>query len=126
LGIQQTITKPFNKFVPSSKGLIQNALTGVGFDQLAKALDGVVGSPVQSIFSFQVPILGPVGIIDVINYFLHARNKLISRDGFIAVGAAKFVGGALPAIGGIAIPSVGNVGVSASSPVASGVQGAAI
>jgi len=126
LGFQTTITKPFTKFVPSSKGVVQNALTGVGFDQLAKAVDNIIGSPVQNIFSFQVPILGPVGIIDVINYFLHARNKLISRDGFIAVGAAKVVGGALPSIGNIAIPSVGNVGVSAASPVAAGVQGAAI
>jgi len=112
--------------VPKSGGIVQNAITGIGFDQLARAVDSVVGSPVQSIFSFNLPVIGGVGIIDVINYLLHSQGKIISKNGIIAVGAAKFVTGALPAIGGIAIPSIGNVGVSASSPVASGVQGAAI
>ena len=126
MGLTTTITKPFKKFVPSSSGLVANAVTGIGFDQLARAVDGVVGSPVQGIFSFNVPIIGPVGIIDLINYLVHSQGKIVSKKGLIAVGAAKFVTGALPAIGGISIPSIGNVGVSASSPVASGVQGAAI
>jgi len=126
LGLQQTVTKPFRKFVPKSGGIVQNAITGIGFDQLARAVDSVVGSPVQGIFSFNLPFIGGVGIIDVINYLLHSGGKIISKNGIVAVGAAKFVTGTLPAIGGIAIPSIGNVGVSASSPVASGVQGAAI
>jgi len=126
MGLTTTITKPFRKFVPKSGGIVQNAVTGIGFDQLARAVDSVVGSPVQGIFNFNLPFIGGVGIIDVVNYFLHSGGKIISKNGFVAVGAAKFVTGTLPAIGGIAIPSIGNVGVSASSPVASGVQGAAI
>ena len=126
MALTTTITKPFRKFVPKSGGLVQNAVTGIGFDQLARAVDSVVGSPVQGIFNFNFPFIGPVGIIDVVNYLLHSGGKIISKKGIIAVGAAKFVTGALPSIGGIALPSVGNVGVSASSPVASGVQGADI
>ena len=86
-----TVTRPFKKFVPAAKGVIQTSVVGVGFDQIAKTVDGVFGSPVQRIFSFNFPLVGPIGPIDIINYLVNGNGKLISGKGATAVLAAKLV-----------------------------------
>lgn len=119
-----SIQRPLKKVVPASRGVAQNALTGVGFDKLGKAVDSVVGSPVQRIISFPVPFLGTVTLIDVMNYLVHANGLRLSKNGFIAVAAARFVDGTLPAIGSISLP--GSVNAGQGSSVAAGVPGAPI
>ena len=49
--------------------------------------------------------MGPVGLIDIINYLAHAQNKIISRNGFIAVGSARFFTNILPDVGKIIVPN---------------------
>ena len=116
------ITKQTRRIIPASKGILQNSVTGIGADRLLRILDGMVGSPVQRIFSFNIPVLGSIGPIDVINYVGHAGGFKISRKGFIAVGAAKLASGALTQIGGISLP--GSVG--GSSALQAGSQGGPI
>jgi len=83
--------KSVGRIVPISKGIGQNIITGTGFDTVAKTVDGIFGSPVQRIFSFNFPLVGPVGVIDVLNYLIHSRGKMVSKNGFIAVLGAKIV-----------------------------------
>lgn len=123
MGLQ--ITQTLHKAVPASKGIIQNSVTGVGFDQVAKTLDNIVGSPIQKIFSMPIPFIGSVGAIDVANYFVHANGLKLSKNGFIAVIAAKIVQGILPSIGSFKLPGSSNTGgAGQGSPVARGQTGA--
>lgn len=101
----QSVTKFTGKIVPTSKGLIQNFVTGVGADQTMRIIDNVFGAPVQRIFSVNLPILGSIGPIDFLNYVAHAGGFKISKKGFVAVGAAKFATGALSSIGPIRLPT---------------------
>ena len=102
----QSVTKFTSKIVPTSKGILQNATTGIGADSLMRLLDNVVGSPVQKIFSINLPLIGNVGPIDFLNYVAHAGGFKISKKGLIAIGAAKIAGGVLPNIGPIRLPTV--------------------
>ncbi len=68
----QSITKQTSKIIPASKGLLQNAVTGIGADKVMTTLDNLVGSPVQRIASISLPFIGSVGPIDFINYVGHA------------------------------------------------------
>lgn len=127
MAITTTVTNTLKKAVPTSKGIIQNSVTGVGFDQVAKTVDNIFGSPVQRIFSFNMPVIGPIGPIDIMNYFTHANGLRVSKNGFIAVIAAKIVQGVLPSIGSIKLPGTLSSPGSATgkqSPVASGSRGA--
>ena len=72
-------------------------------------------SPLQKTLSFNLPILGSVGLIDVINYMTHAGGLKVSKKGIAAVGASKFVQGVLPSIGPIQLPT----GTSATSSIGS-------
>ena len=101
----QSVTKFTGKIVPTSKGIIQNFVTGVGADQTMRIVDNVFGSPVQRIFSVNLPILGSIGPIDFLNYIAHAGGFKVSKKGFIAVGAAKVAGGVLQSIGPIRLPT---------------------
>ena len=101
-----TVTNFTGKIVPTSKGIVQNFVTGVGADQTMRLIDNVVGSPVQKIFSFNLPVIGNVGPIDFLNYVAHAGGFKISKKGLIAVAAAKIASGVLPSIGPIMLPSV--------------------
>ena len=77
----QSVTKFTNKIVPTSKGIIQNVVTGIGADQTMRLVDNVFGSPVQKIFSFNLPIIGNVGTIDLLNYIaLGLEPKTISLN----------------------------------------------
>ena len=74
-----SVTKFTGKIVPTSKGILQNATTGIGADSLMRLLDNVVGSPVQKIFSINLPVIGNVGPIDFLNYVAHAGGFKISK-----------------------------------------------
>tara|TARA_R110000851_G_scaffold274074_1_gene426718 strand:- start:8493 stop:8858 length:366 start_codon:yes stop_codon:yes gene_type:complete len=104
-----------NKFIPQSRTIVQASFTGIGFDQGMKAVDNLIGSPLQKTLSFNLPILGPVGLIDIINYMTHAGGLKVSKKGIAAVGASKFVAGVLPSIGPIQLPT----GTSATSSIGS-------
>ena len=118
-----SVTKFTGKIVPTSKGIIQNVVTGIGADQTMRLIDNVVGSPVQKIFSFNLPIIGNVGPIDFLNYVAHAGGFKISKKGFIAVGASKLVAGTLSNIGPIRLPNVVSQASTNSTPSASGQSG---
>ena len=84
-----------SKIAPASKGFIQNSVTGIGTAGLLQTVDNFVGAPMQR-FGIVIPFLGiRVSIIDFINYTIHAKGLKISKNGFIAVGAAKMVQGTL-------------------------------
>ena len=119
----QSVTKFTGKIVPTSKGIIQNVVTGIGADQTMRLIDNVVGSPVQKIFSFNLPIIGNVGPIDFLNYVAHAGGFKISKKGFIAVGASKLVAGTLSNIGPIRLPSVVSQASTNSAASPSGQSG---
>ena len=119
----QSVTKFTGKIVPTSKGIIQNVVTGIGADQTMRLIDNVVGSPVQKIFSFNLPIIGNVGPIDFLNYVAHAGGFKISKKGFIAIAASKLVAGTLSNIGPIRLPNVVSQASTNSTPSASGQSG---
>jgi hypothetical protein len=110
-----TVTNITSKIVPTSKGIVQNFVTGVGADTTMRLLDNIVGSPVQRIFSFNLPIIGSIGPIDLLNYVAHAGGFKVSRKGLIAVGAAKIASGALSNIGPIMLPQ-SNIVMAQSTP----------
>lgn len=105
MGAQATVLKTVGRFKAGSKGVLGTAASGIGTDVLMRTVDNVVGSPVQRIFSFNLPVVGTVGLIDAINYVLHAGGFKISKNGIIALLAAKITSGALTQIGPIALPS---------------------
>jgi len=92
--IEQMI-KPVEKIVDPPKGkgmqIIPTAISGIGFDAVAKTFDNFIGSPVQR-FGISLPVVGRLSLIDIINYFVHNRGKLMPQKDFkgpIAVLAAK-------------------------------------
>src|SRR3990167_11138933 len=88
------------KMVPRGKGVIQNSITGIGTAAVLQTADSFFGAPLQR-FGIVIPFLGiRVSLIDGINYFIHANGLKFSKNGFIAVGASKFVQGAIT-LGGI-------------------------
>ena len=108
--VLKQISKFTTKIIPSTgKGILQNAVTGIGADRVMRLIDGVVGSPVQRLFSFNLPVIGTVGPIEALNYFGHSRGKLVSRAGIIALLSAKIAQQALTQIGPIKLPGVPNL-----------------
>lgn len=122
----QSITKQTSKIIPASKGLLQNAVTGIGADKVMTTLDNLVGSPVQRIASISLPFIGSVGPIDFINYVGHAGGFRFSKKGLIAVISAKIANNTLTSLGPIRLPGSGQSPVSAggSTPTASAPGGA--
>jgi len=94
-----------------------------GTDAIMRTIDGLVGSPVQRIFSFSIPVLGTIGPIDALNYLVHAGGLKISKNGLIAVAAAKVVSGSLSAIGPISLPGSRGLNLSEQSSTAAGQLG---
>lgn len=119
----QSVTKFTSKIVPTSKGILQLATTGIGADSLMRILDNIVGGPIQKIFSVNLPLIGNVGPIDALNYVAHAGGFKISKKGLIAVAAAKMASGVLTNIGPLRLPSVVNMSSTNSTPSASGQSG---
>ena len=104
---------------PKKRGILPGIAGGAGVDVTLKAIDNLVGSPLQRFAGFNVPFLGNVGIIDAMNFLIFSGGGRNIKGGVIAVGGAKLVTGALPQFTSILSPNV-----SAGSPVASGILGA--
>ena len=119
----QSVTKFTGKIVPTSKGIIQTAVSGVGTDQVMRLVDSFFGAPVQKIFSINLPIIGNVGPIQFLNYIAHAGGFKISKKGLLAVGFAQMANGVLTNIGPIRLPSVTQVQSTPSQPSAVGSSG---
>ena len=93
----ENFTKPLENIVDPPKGkgmqIIPTAISGIGFDAVAKVFDNFIGSPVQR-FGISLPVVGRLSLIDIINYFVHNRGKLMPQKDFkgpVAVLAAKGV-----------------------------------
>ena len=110
-----SVQKLATRFSTKGKGIIATSASGMGTDMLMRTIDNIVGSPVQSIFSFNIPVLGPVGPIDFLNYVVHANGFKFSKNGLVAVAAAKVGGGLLPQIGPIKLPQGANPAGTGSS-----------
>ena len=108
------LPQSLKKITPKGKGIIQNSITGIGTAAVLQTVDSFIGAPLQR-FGIVIPFLGiRVSLIDGINYFIHANGLKVSKNGFIAVGASKFIQGSL-SLGGISALSA-----TASSPGAPG------
>lgn len=115
--LSQILEKPTNKVrtiilgekTDKKKGVIPTVVSGTGADLTMKAIDGVFGSPVQRFASINLPVIGPVGPIDVINFLIHGGFRNI-RSGLTAVIGAKVVTGGLRTIGPFALPGAGSPG----------------
>lgn len=104
------------------RGIIPTIASGAGVDVTMKAIDNLVGSPLQRFAGFNVPFIGPVGIIDAINFLIFSAGGRNMKGGITAVVGAKVVTGALPSIGNL-IP--GGQNLAAASPVGSGASSGA-
>ncbi len=109
---------------PKKRGILPTVASGVGVDVTMRAIDRIVGSPLQKFAGFNVPFLGNVGVIDALNFLIFSAGGRNVKGGVIAVAGAKFVGGALPALGSIQLP--GSVSAGTTASVASGVAGAPV
>ena len=77
--------------VPKTKGIVQPMVTGVGFDGIAKFVDGATGGILQS-FGFNLPVVGRLSAIDLLNFYVNSGGFHFKRkEGYIAVGAAKLL-----------------------------------
>jgi len=118
---QKLIPTSLKKLAPSSRGILQNSVTGIGVHAVLQIGDSFIGSPLQS-FGIVLPFLGiRVSLIDGINYLIHSKGKVgISRSGAVAVLASKVAQGAVN-LGGVSALSTtgsltGSPGASAGVP----------
>ena len=105
-GVEKPISKARQIFLGEQKakrGILPTIVSGVGFDLTAKMIDNTFGSPVQRIASFNIPFIGPIGPIDVINFFIHGGPRNL-RGGFTAIIGAKAITGTLSNIGPFRLP----------------------
>ncbi len=109
---------------PRKRGIVPTVASGVGVDMTMRALDRLVGSPLQRFAGFNVPLVGNIGIIDALNFLIFSGGGKNFKGGITAVAGAKFVGGTLPALGNIQLP--GSVSAGSTASVASGVAGAPV
>ncbi len=110
-----SVQKFATRFSTKGKGILATSASGMGTDMLMRTIDNIVGSPVQSIFSFNIPVLGTIGPIDLLNYTVHAGGFKVSKNGLIAVASAKIGGGLLPQIGPVKLPQANNAASSSTS-----------
>lgn len=91
------------KLAPESgSGKVKNISTaarvgfsGIGVDQGLKFADNVLARGTLQSIGFNVPILGRLSLIDMINYVAHNNGNIVpkSTKPFIALGSAKVVQG---------------------------------
>ena len=120
------VQKFAKKFEAGSKGILGTAAGGIGTDLLMKTIDNVTGGNVQRLASVNLPVIGPVGAIDFLNYIIYANGIKISKRGMIAVMSAKLATGALTSIGSLNIPGFGRGNLAEQSSVSSGQEGGPI
>lgn len=108
---------------PKKRGILPTVASGVGVDITLRAIDKLVGSPMQRFAGFNVPFLGNVGIIDAMNFLIFSAGGRNIKGGVIAVAGAKLIVGGLPSIGALT-GSIGSVTSGTASSVAQGTSGA--
>ena len=116
------LEKPFSKVsqlflgqsTPTKKGLIPTAVSGTGAEVAMKSVDNIFGSPVQRIFSLNLPVVGTIGPIDFINFMIHGGFRNI-RGGITAVVGSKVLVGGLRSLGPISLPGGAPTGSPTSS-----------
>jgi hypothetical protein len=110
-----SVQKVATRFSTKGKGILATSASGMGTDILMRTIDNIVGSPVQNIFGFNLPVIGNVGAIDILNYSVHAGGFKFSKNGLIAVAAAKIGQGVLPSIGSFKLPQAAQPAGTGSS-----------
>jgi len=123
---QKTIQKISKTFLgdatPAKKGILPTAVLGTGFEVAMKSVDAVFGSPVQRIFSFNLPVFGAVGLIDVINFMAFSNGLKNVRGGVTAVLGAKILQGGITSVGSVVFPGQAAPGAGqAQAAVQSGI-----
>ena len=126
MAITTSVTKFAKKFEAGGKGMLGTAAGGIGTNMLMRTVDNITGGNVQRVFSVNLQILGPTGLIDFLTYLVYSNGLKLSKRGFIALGAAKLVGGVLTSIGPINIPGFGQGNLTQQAPTASGQAGGPI
>lgn len=121
MGALSSVTRVAKKFEAGGRGMLGTAAGGIGTHTLMTAVDNVTGGNAQRIFSVNLPVLGPTGLIDFLTYIVYANGLKVSKRGIIALGAAKFVAGALPSLSGLV---AGQSAAGGSSAVSAGGAGA--
>lgn len=83
--------KSVTGLVPKTKGIVQPMVTGIGFDGIAKFVDGATGGILQS-FGVNVPVVGRISAIDLLNFYVNQGGFNFKRkEGYLAVAAAKLL-----------------------------------
>ena len=98
------LTNVINKFEAGGKSVLGTVAGGIGSDILMKTIDNVTGGNVQRLASINLPIVGPVGLIDAFNYIIYAGGIKISKRGILAVVGAKIATGVISSVGSLSIP----------------------
>lgn len=67
--------------------------SGIGVDQGLKFADNVLARGTLQSIGFNVPVVGRLSLIDIINYIAHNNGNVVpkSTKPFIALGSAKVV-----------------------------------
>lgn len=91
---------------PHKKGILPTAVSGVGTDVTIRFLDGLIGSPMQRFIQFPLPVIGGIGIVDVINFLVNGGPRNF-RGGITAVLGAKIMTAGLSTLGPIRLPTAG-------------------
>jgi len=114
MALLQQVSKFGSKFSAKSNGIIGTVASGAGTDLVLRAADTLVlGGRAQIFAGFSVPVINiSVGVIDAINYSVHSKGKMISKDGAIAVLGAKVLEGVISNVGGVRIPAASSLGSS--------------
>ena len=112
----QTVSKQATRFSAKSNGVIGMVASGAGTDLVLRAADRLVlGGRAQQFAGVSVPIINiSVGVIDGLNYAVHGKGKLVSKDGVIAVLGAKLLEGVITNVGGVRIAPDATLGSSSS------------
>jgi len=104
------------------RGLIPTAVLGTGAEIAMKTVDNIFGSNIQRLASFNLPLIGTVGPIDVLNFFIFGGIRNM-RGGITAVIGSKVLGGGLASIGPISLPGSSGLNLSEQSSTAAGQLG---
>ena len=107
---------------PKKKGLVPTAVSGIGTDAAIRIVDNFIGSPMQKFASINIPFIGPVGVIDALNFLVNGGPRNI-KGGLTAVIGARIAIGTITNLGPIKFPSVVNQASTNSTPSASGQSG---
>lgn len=84
-------SKSISGLVPKTKGIVQPIITGIGFDAVAKAIDGMTGGILQS-FGVNLPVVGRISAIDALNFYVNQGGFHFKRkEGYLAVAGAKLL-----------------------------------